>query len=359
MNWYRVTRADGTYSYVQETSKSKASQKVRYAGELIKAVKQIDESDVPASAKGGATPPTTPTPPTSRTGIVAPGVVTGRNIPMDIDYSRASIAEELPPPTGEERYGATEGPPPTTGAEYTQQQRDDYDDYLAFLQTPDGKKFPTPKDIADYLTNREQWIADYDYYLRGYTEEQLREFNTWKRYASTYGDLTDWFPNNIDDWLTHYDTAQEQLAKWQQEHGTALEEEEVSEAEQAEEDKYRQEQREKAAYYEQERYTAAPEYQPRLQQWLDEKLEESRAFELFSEKQYPSLVSKFKLTQPELTGYSTREEARTEKARREQKFAAWLPGQVPGLKQEYWGQRPTERGERLYMQSPNVRELSW
>ena len=245
------------------------------------------------------------------------------------------------------------------GGEYTQQQQDDYDDYLAFLQTADGKNFPAPKDISDYLTNREQWIADFDYYARGYTEEQLREFNTWKRYASAYGDLTDWFPNNIDDWLANPDKAQKQLAIWQQEHGTALEEEEVSEAEQAEEDKYRQEQREKAAYYEQERYTEAPMYPETFTAWLNQQGQFSGALEKYVESQYPSLRSQFESQAGRLTGKPTREEARAEASRREAGFQAWLGGEVPGLKQEYWGQRPDVRGERFYMQSPNVRELRW
>jgi len=331
MALYDVYRADGSITRVEASSKAEASRKVRYAGELIKRVVEVE------GATGGAT----------------------TEAAIDIDLSRASIAEELPPPTGEERFGATEGPPPTTGAEYTQQQQDDYDDYLAFLQTADGKNFPTPKDISDYLTNREQWIADYDYYLRGYTEEQLREFNTWKRYASTYGDLTDWFPNNIDDWLANPDKAQKQLAIWQQEHGTALEEEEVSEAEQTEEDKYRQEQREKAAYYEQERYTEAPMYPETFTAWLNQQGQFSGALEKYVESQYPSLRSQFEAGMPRQTGFPTREGARTEAARREAGFQAWLGGEVPELEQKYWGQRPGERGERPYMQSPNIRELGW
>ena len=70
-------------------------------------------------------------------------------------------------------------------------------------------------------------------------------------------------------------------------------------------------------------------------------------------------MSKFKLTQPELTGYPTREEARAEAARRESGFQAWLPGQVPELEQKYWAQRPEQRGERLWMQSPNTRMVNW
>ena len=52
MSWYRVTRADDSYSWVQATSKSEASQKVRYAGESIQLVKQVDLKDVPANISG-------------------------------------------------------------------------------------------------------------------------------------------------------------------------------------------------------------------------------------------------------------------------------------------------------------------
>jgi len=71
------------------------------------------------------------------------------------------------------------------------------------------------------------------------------------------------------------------------------------------------------------------------------------------------LQARYEAGLPRLTGYPTREEARAEAARREAGFKGWLTGQTPGIYQEYMGQRPAARGERLYMQSPRTRTANW
>jgi hypothetical protein len=228
----------------------------------------------------------------------------------------------------------------------------DYKDYLAFLETPEGKNFPVPKDVADYIANREQWIADYDYYARGYTEEQLREFNTWKRYASTYGTLEDWYPTNIEDWLANYEKAQSQLSEWRKEAPP-----EISPAEEA---RRREEAYAESRYAAEERYTEAPMYGETSAAWLTEQQSRlSGALKNFIEGELPSLRSEFEATQPRPTGYPTREEARGEARRREREYEAWLGERLPEEYQEYMSLRPAQRGERLYMQAPSVRTVNW
>ena len=252
---------------------------------------------------------------------------------------------------------------------YTQEQLDNYNDYLSFLKTDAGKNWPIPESIDDFLAHMDEWAANAEYYTRGYTDEQLREFNTWRLYASKFGGLEDWYPNNIQDWIANYDKAQQQLDAWKQ---LATEEEQEALEAEAEREEYeehalppeeaarrREEAYGESRYAAQERYTETPEYQLPFTQYLQEQGRFSGALEAWTENQYPSLVSQFRTTQPELTGYATREEARAEKARREESFRAWLPKQEYGLYQEYASQRPGERGERLYMQAPTMRTANW
>jgi len=108
-----------------------------------------------------------------------------------------------------------------------------------------------------------------------------------------------------------------------------------------------------------ERYRETPQYQPQFAQWLGEQGQFSGALEQFVESQYPSLRSEFQATQPRPTGFATPEAARTEAARREQAWQGWLGGRTPELEQEYMGQRPAQRGERLWMQAPTMRTANW
>ena len=62
---------------------------------------------------------------------------------------------------------------------------------------------------------------------------------------------------------------------------------------------------------------------------------------------------------PQERGYATPTEARAAAAKRESMFQAWLPQQEAGMYQDYMGQRPAERGERLFMQAPTMRTINW
>jgi len=396
MNWYRVTRADGSYSWVQANDKSEASRLVRDPGEAIKLVKQVDESEVPASAKGG-TPTSTPTETTSTKTPI-----------YDIDLSRASVASELPPATGEERFGAIEAPPSGGGTEPTADQQADYQNYLALLDTSLGDFLPHPKDINDFLPHADEWFAQfnelkrgyqtyltyysgygtsadwkpvdiYDYYSNydkaqpyftkwqglaeekeaEYTDDQRREYYLYKDYASQYADIADWLPVDIADYFANPDIVNQQMRTWSRKDAAQRELEREYGLSPEEQARRQQEAYEESRYAAQERYGEAPMYPETFTAWLNQQGQFSGALEKYVEGQYPSLRSQFEAQAGRLTGYPTREEARAEATRREAGFQSWLGGEVPGLKQEYWAQRPAERGERLYMQSPNVRPLNW
>jgi len=179
MALYDVYRADGSITRVEASSKAEASRKVRYAGELIKRVVEV------TGATGGATTEAT----------------------IDIDYSRSSVAEELPPATGEERFGAIEAPPSGGGTEPTADQQADYQNYLALLDTSLGDFLPHPKDINDFLPHADEWFAQFNELKRGY--------QTYQTYYSGYGTSSDWKPVDIYDYYSHYDKAQPYLTKWQ------------------------------------------------------------------------------------------------------------------------------------------------
>ena len=129
-------------------------------------------------------------------------------VTMDIDYSRASIAEELPPATGEERFGATETPPTSAGTTTpTAGQLADYQNYLALLDTALGNFLPHPKDINDFLPHADEWFAQFNELKRGY--------QTYLTYYSGYGTSDDWKPLDIYDYYSNYDKAQPYLTEWQ------------------------------------------------------------------------------------------------------------------------------------------------
>jgi hypothetical protein len=316
----------------------------------------------------GATP-TTPTATTTTAPVTTPTPSTAQTTPTIAQkYGVQEAAKWAGQPTPQaslltpvEQATLTTTPPPPA-AEYTQAQLDNYNDYLAFLKTKDGKNWPVPKDIADFLAHMDEWAGNAEYYSRGYTEEQLREFNTFKRYASAYGELTDWFPTNIEDWLANPDKAQKQLDIWKQKYGTALEEEAGAEkyaltpeeAARRREEGYTEER-----YAAKERYGETPMYPEAFANWRKEQSDMSGALLEYIQSEYPSLRAEFEAGLPRLTGYETREEARAEATKRESGFAAWLSEETPEIYQEYMGQRPAERGERYYVQAPTTRVTNW
>ena len=289
---------------------------------------------------------------------------------------------------------------------------ENYADYLEFIKTDQGKNFPTPKDINDYRIHYEEWMGNASFYQAGYTQDQIdsydrfsafarqygdlndfqakdlgdflanydqaqqqldawvqeagpeaagftdnqvREYYAFKEYQSAYGEPGEWKPVDIGDFFTNYDTAQQQLNVWKQQAGEV----EKYELEPGEAARRREKAYQRQQYIQQESFRETPQYQQPFQPWLQEQAGFSRALQEYTEREFPSLRSEFQATQPRLTGFPTREAARAEATRREQAWTGWLGGMAPEIEQRYWGQRPEQRGERLWMQAPGLRAINW
>ena len=426
MNWYRVTRADGSYSWVQATSKSEASQKVRYTGEMIKAVKEVDEGDVPAEARG--TTPTTPTPtPTTPTTTTKKYYLTvpGHNESYEI-IGATSLAEAesiakgwgiggvvSTSPVGKVRTTPTPTPPTEPAVDtggWTDAQIGEFEAYREDVDSGRFPNLPSYDTIGEFWKNRNSITANQDWYFSkvSATAAQWQEWERFQAFGSKYGDLNDYSPANFADFINNYDKSIGQLNAWTQEAGpeatgfTDAQLQRLNDYKQwyytygkpgdlmpvdagdfiANEEKYQQQlnewqkiadlaispeealRRQEESYAEGrvaagERYKETPQYQPPFTQWLGEQGQFSGALEQFVESQYPSLRSEFQAGMPRLTGFPTPGAARGEAERREQAWQGWLGGRTPELEQKYWGQRPAQRGERLWMQQPTLRTANW
>lgn len=316
------------------------------------------------------------------------------------------------PTTPEEAFagfvagGAVAGEAPPS--KYTDEQLDDYEYYLAAREL--YPNLPEVKDIEDFLAQRADIEANWDDYVRGYTEEDVRGFNVFKKYASLVGAPDDWRATNIEDYLENYETAQQQLAIWQKEwevdealrlekEAAALSPEEAArrreeryareqelieygltpeEAARRREERYarereiiehaiepeeaarrREESYAEARYAAQERYKEPPEYTGTAAQWMTRQQDFSQALRGFVEKELPSLQAEFRAEQGPLPGFATREEAREEQSRRERAYRAWLPERMAGVEEEFYAQRPAQRGERYHIQAPVTRFAGW
>lgn len=245
---------------------------------------------------------------------------------------------------------------------YTQEQIDNYDRFSAFASQYGDLNDYRPKDLADFLANYDKaqtqlntWTQEAGPEATGFTDNQVREYYAFKDYASQYGEPGEWFPVDIGDFFANYDQAQQQLGVWQQV-AEDVEKYQISpeEALRRQEEAYARTQ-----YAAKEAFGETPEYQPAFAQWMGGQEQFSGALQQYVEREYPSLKSEFQATQPTLTGFPTREEARAEAARRESGWQAWLTERTPELEQEYWSQRPLERGERPYMYSPAMVAKNW
>jgi len=251
-------------------------------------------------------------------------------------------------------------------AGYTREQIDGYrDDYIRFKAFAD--KYAQlndyqPSGFGDFITNYGQsqqqldlWVGKAGPEATGFTDDQIRAYKDYQQWYYEYGKPGDWMPVDVGDFITNQAKAQEQQAVWQ---GLAEEVDEYA-LDPAEAARRREEAYAEGRVAAGERYHKTPEYLQAFSPWLEEQGQFSGALAAFTEKQYSSLASRFKATQPALTGFPTPEAARAEKARRESQFQAWLPGQMPGVEQKYWGQTPLMRGERPYMYQPPMRTVNW
>jgi len=250
----------------------------------------------------------------------------------DVDYSRATPASELTPGgTGEERFGV---------APFSQSQVEDYRAYLAFLKTPEGKGWPSPSNIEQFLGNVDQWAEDMLSSLDPPTPPDA---------TPEQGELT---PDQQKEWDAYLKAQEDYLAQQQAYLDQRKEYEEGQKA-------YQEEQRAYQDYQRQEAYRETPRYGEAFTQWLGGQETAGGALQQFIEREYPSLQSEFGATQPRTVGYPTREAARAEAGRREEAWTGWLGEMTPEIEQRYYAQRPGDRGERLWMQAPNVRAINW
>jgi hypothetical protein len=229
--------------------------------------------------------------------------------------------------------------------EYTDEQVREYQNWINYYNRYGALGDWFPVDIEDYYSNH----GKAQRLLQGYINqeekepierpaEQERLYREYLQWASRYAEPGDWYATDIDDFFRNYDKAMEQQRVWEQRGAEAEVEEE---------------------YLKAERYKQTPEYGQVFNPWLEEQTGFSGAMEQFTEREYPSLLSRFQATQPRLTGYPTREEARAEADRRKAAFGAWLGQESPEIYQKYMGQPPLMRGERPYMYQPTMRTVNW
>lgn len=243
------------------------------------------------------------------------------------------------------------------GKTYTEEEKAKFAQYLEFVKSPEGKTFPWLK-IDDWLAQKDTLWGELE---RGYSAQQLREYNAWKRYASQYGEMYDFHPTGIEDWLANYEVAQKQLNIWQERAGEpgfvgGVDEYALSPEEAA---RRREEAYAESRYAAEERYHEQPMYSETFTQWVQGQSDTSQALQAYIKSQYPSLQAEYKAGVGALEGFPTREEARTEAERRESGWQSWLGERMPETTQEYYTQRPAERGERLWMQAPSLRTANW
>ena len=261
---------------------------------------------------------------------------------------------------------------------------DEYAKYLVFIRENPELGLPVPRSWLDYSEHRDEWAALYsepeptpspeppsptppspappvppEPEERERTDDEIREYQAYRRYASTYGDPDDWYPLSIDDYFANWDIAQEQLDEWKEEVTQAEQREIEYEKEQQEADRRREEAYQKSQYAQQEAYHEQPEYGQQYEKWLGAQRDKSLPIQHFMERMFPSYREQFEATQPRPTGYATREEARTEAARRETEFQNWTNRKLPEMEAEFWEQSPYQREERPSIFAPRLRSVSY
>lgn len=220
---------------------------------------------------------------------------------------------------------------------YTYEQRAEYRAYHRFLATPEGRGFPRPKDMDDYFANREKWRAGQ------YGEEYPVEPPVEPPVAEIPSPPPVLPPSPAPDYPS--DSLYDEYQKW------ALPPEEQA--------RRREESYALTQYGRKEAYREQPRYFEPFAKWIKGQTAISQALRGYVEDKYSSLRARHEADLPPLTGFPTREEARAEAARRESAWEAWLPSQLPDVRQDYYAQRPAERGERYWVQSPTLRTVAW
>ena len=250
---------------------------------------------------------------------------------------------------------------------YTGEDKQEYLAYRRFIREHPELDLPKPRNLGDYMEHKDEWAKEY---APGptpptppgptlpeppeppippgpeppgppepeYSDEERREYNTYRQYASSYGDPDDWYPLSIKDYFSNWDTAQEQLGEWQ---GAQSE----AEARREESYAYTDWSREKSKYAAEEAYRPEVQYGPEFYKWFEQQGTKSMPLQQWMEAMYPKLRSQFEATLPAPKGFASREEARSYASGVESQWGKWLAGKQPELEEEYWMQSPRRRGE--------------
>jgi len=188
----------------------------------------------------------------------------------------------------------------------------EYRRYLEFLKTAEGQGYPVPKDIADYYRIKAEWGKQEQPPITPEPEQQP---------------IT---PEQDEFALTPEEAARR-----------------------------REEAYAESRYAAEERYHEAPRYQETFSKWIQGQGNVSGALQQYIQSKYPSLRAEFESGISREVGFPTREEARTEASQREAGWQSWLSQRMPETRQDYWGQRPSDRGERYYMYAPTTKTVNW
>ena len=284
----------------------------------------------------------------------------------------------------------------------------DYSSYILYQQ--DTPYMPVAQSINDYVLNHETWVnesARYEalyaenkeYIDAGYTQAQIDSYTTeFNAFASKYGDLDDYKPADLWDYLVNYDQAQQQLEAWRLESGS--EAAGFTDAQDREFSAYWDYYNEYAPvgtpkpvdigdyfnnydYFQQQlglwQQTAelqggiggttgtgvGTEFykEPRMGQaftdWVGQQEQFSSAMQQFTEGKYASLRSQFDWEAGRLEPSGTEEAALVGAEHREKQWRSWLTQETPEIEERYWSQRPQQRGEQLWAYNPPTRTINW
>jgi len=242
----------------------------------------------------------------------------------------------------------------------TQEQIGEYHNYLDYIKAHPDAELTTPFDIYDYLEHRDEWAPSWmeeeptpwpDVPEPYYSDEEVREYNTYLDYRSRFGDPDDWRPVDIEDYFRKWDIAQEQLGEWKTE-----EQYQLSPEEQA---RRREESYARSQYAAQEAYHETPEYGESFSNWFGTQGTKSQPLQSFIEGMFGKLQTEYQAGLPTLTGFPTREEARAEAEKRQTGFEAWLPQQIPAVEEQFWAQSPRQRWEAPGTFAPRIRTVAF
>lgn len=249
--------------------------------------------------------------------------------------------------------------------EFTPEQQAEYEQYIAFLQANPGSNFPVPTSIDDYYANRDTWIAQITTPTETTppaperTEEEEREYSTFRRYASAYGEPGDWYPRTEDDYFANWDVAQDQIEIWERREQDA--ERKRMESERRSDEAYQAalQSRWRAEEAAAESYRPEPEYDKSFFQWFEEQGTKPMPLQNWMESMYGKLIRQFEATRPTPHGYPTRDIARRAGETETAALLQWLPEQEEKITESYYLQSPRMRGETPALFAPKIRSVNF